>query len=158
RQVIAALQRGGGEGLPEYADALHELGELCHQVGDLGTAERLLQEARDARRERLGEASPEHAQCELALATVYQSAGRLDDAEPLCRQAVGRLRTALGDDHQATLRARHLEAMFHLARNDASRAERQLLDVRDRLQGLMGELAPALVPVLMDLARVYGAR
>jgi hypothetical protein len=92
----------GVQGL-EYAGALNHLALLLIMQGDAASAEPLLRQALQVRREALGENHPDYATSLSSLGGLLWSRGELDEAEPLLRRAAEIRLAWLGPAHPKTV-------------------------------------------------------
>ncbi|MDX1420528.1 MAG: serine/threonine-protein kinase, partial [Rubricoccaceae bacterium] len=119
-----------------HADALSALAALHILRAEPREAERL---ARDALALLPDDADPlVRAAAETQLAVAFQLYNRQEEALPMHRATFERLRNALGEDHDATLRTERLlgDVLFELGRSDEAGAHyRSILERMRRLDG-----------------------
>ena len=99
RGRIALLAQTDGTLHPDYATALNQLALLFIMQGEPDSAEPLLREALQCRRQTLGESHPDFATNLSSLGGLLWARGDLDAAEPLLRQAVAIRCATLGATH-----------------------------------------------------------
>lgn len=99
RDRIALVVKNHGARHPEYATALNQLALLLIMQGEPESAEPLLRQALDVRRDILGVQHPDFATNLSSLGGLLWARGDLDGAEPLLRQSAEIRRAALGPEH-----------------------------------------------------------
>lgn len=84
---------------PWVSNYLVKLTDRFYHTGNIEAAASVCQQAREIRREILGEAHPRYARTLNDLGIIYDKMGHLAAAEPLFWQALKIRRQALGDEH-----------------------------------------------------------
>lgn len=122
-QVRERANQELGEGHPQYAMALNNLGLLYHATGNFTAAEPLLQQALEIRRKSLGEHDPYFAQSLNNLAELYRQRGNYTTAEPLYKQALAIRRMNWGENHPGVATIINNLGLLYQAVGDYTTAE-----------------------------------
>ena len=99
RERIALVVKSHGTRHPEYATALSQLALLLIMQGEPESAEPLLRQSLDVRRDTLGVRHPDFATNLSSLGGLLWARGDLDGAEPFLRQSAEIRLAALGPEH-----------------------------------------------------------
>ncbi|MEM7582073.1 MAG: tetratricopeptide repeat protein [Acidobacteriota bacterium] len=97
-RCLATSEKAFGEGHPQTAYCLHELGALSHQRGNPDAARDALERALEIRERALGPSHPEVAQTLNELGRVISAQGDLDAAVGLFERVLGILEERFGKD------------------------------------------------------------
>src|SRR5262249_47026198 len=141
---------GLGERHPDTAESLHDLAALLHQMGDLLGAEVLFRRALEVRRDCLGAGHPETLASQHGLALVLAGRGETAAAADLLEKALA----LTGPDHPNRAPLQQSLAAVCDVRGERARALELLLGVLADEEQRFGTHHPALIPVLVKLARV----
>jgi len=102
-QALADLRQLLGEDHPDTLQSMHDLGNICQELGDLQRAHQLFQQTLATRRQVLGEDDPATLASMNSLALTRRDLGDLQDAQHLFEETLAARRRVLGDDHPDTL-------------------------------------------------------
>ena len=122
RDVLARRRRALGSEHPEVATTLHGLGQLLIETERPAEAEAVLREALEIRDRVLPRGAWQRALAVNYLGASLSAQGRHEEAEPLLLEGFTALEEALGEQHVATLRARHYVAAHYLRRGQPEKA------------------------------------
>jgi tetratricopeptide (TPR) repeat protein len=123
QQIEEMSQHALGDGHPDLAAALNNLGVFHHSQGQYGRAEPLYRKALEIFKAALGEEHPDYVTTFNNLAVVYAQQGDYEKAFPLYRRALS-LRTAVvGEKHPDYVRSVNNLAWLHKATGDLANSE-----------------------------------
>ncbi|GAC1471574.1 MAG: hypothetical protein NVSMB9_17880 [Isosphaeraceae bacterium] len=120
RELIARIAGAFEARNPAYATALNQQALLLIMQGDPGSAEFLLHEALEVRRETLGERHPDYATNLSSLGGLLWERGDLDTAEPLLRKAAEVRVETLGPAHPKSVVSVRSLAQFLELKHDST--------------------------------------
>ena len=152
-RVMTLLERGVQEARGLSADPLvqaelfHTLGGIHHELGALDLADRLLNDALDARRAHLGPAHVDVATSMVALASLRLDQARLPEAETLVHDAHGAVERAGAADHPVLVNALTVLGRVQREKGEYATAAASLEDAVRRYEALpaaIGERAQAM--------------
>jgi tetratricopeptide (TPR) repeat protein len=141
QQALALRGESLGEGHPEYAATLNNLGLMHQSVGDYARAEAMIRQATEIWKKVLGEQHPDYAAGLRNLATIYRSSGDGDRARSACRKVL----EINPDDVQA-------HCLLGVLFRDQAKDQEAVTHWREALR-----LQPDQVPVLTQIAWVLAA-
>jgi tetratricopeptide (TPR) repeat protein len=102
-QALAGLRQLLGEDHPDILQSMHDLANICQELGDLQRAHHLFQQTLAARRRILGEDHPATLASMNSLALTRRDLGDLQGAKHLFEETLVARRRVLGEDHPDTL-------------------------------------------------------
>jgi eukaryotic-like serine/threonine-protein kinase len=128
-----------GEGHPDVATSLDELGQLLWEMGEYPEAEEALRQALHIREEAFGPWSLEVAEVLDRLGSVLVTQGRFAEAQPVHQRALAIREAEAGPDDLLVARTLDDIAVWHLDQGlfaDAEPHARRALEIRERQLGL----------------------
>jgi tetratricopeptide (TPR) repeat protein len=102
-QALAGLRQLLGEDHPDTLQSMHDLGNICQELGDLQRAHQLFQQTLATRQRILGEDHPATLASMNSLALTRRDLGDLQGAKHLFEETLAARRRVLGEDHPDTL-------------------------------------------------------
>jgi CHAT domain-containing protein len=133
RHALEIKKKALGEGHPDYAASLSNLGSLYQAMRDYARAEPLLREAVEIWKKAAGEGHPHYALSLNNLGELYRAIGEYARAEPLYRQAMEITKEAVGEGHPHYALSLSDLCALYWAMGDYARAEplvREALDIQ----------------------------
>ena len=154
---LAFVLREHGEGTPQHATALTDLGTMLRSLGQYDDAEPFYRKAADIYKATLGPEHPFYAISLNNLAELLRATGRYAEAEPLYRQSLEIVKATLGEAHPEY--ATRLNNLAGLLRATGRYAEaeplyRQALEIG---KATIGEAHPDYATRLNNLAGLLRA-
>jgi tetratricopeptide (TPR) repeat protein len=102
-QALAGLRQLLGEDHPDTLQSMHDLANICQELGALQRAHELFQQTLAARRRVLGEDHPATLASMNSLALTRRDLGDLEGAKHLFEETLVARRRVLGENHPDTL-------------------------------------------------------
>ena len=128
--------------------------KLLIDLGRLGDAEVLANDALAVRTASQGPEHPDTIKAANVLAHVLLALGRLVESEAMCRPLLALARRVLGDDHIDSLDAASLLARLAQLQGRGSEAEPFLLEVLAARRRVLGPLHADTLAIAMELAEL----
>ncbi|HEX4875643.1 MAG TPA: CHAT domain-containing tetratricopeptide repeat protein, partial [Chitinophagaceae bacterium] len=143
---------------PDYVTELNNLAGLYQSLGQYAKAEPLYIEARDIRKNVLGEKHPRYAMSLNNLGTLYQEMGQYEKAEQLYSAAGNTWKTELGTNHpDYALNLTNLASLYEATEN-YSKAESLYLQAADIRKKVLGDNHFDYAMTLNNLASLYASQ
>ena len=154
-QVCANLVNEWQFSFPEAARLLHKTGFYLEERAQYGSAEQLLQQAKDLYEGLYGSEHPDVADCLNSIAELYRAQSRYNEAEPLYLQALRTREKTLPANHVEIAQSLNNLAVLYCNQGHYSEAEplyQKVLNIR--IQAL-GEEHHEVAFALSNLAALY---